>query len=107
MLRRLGAQPLNLALQSGEERAEICQELGIRRAYIKDYFAKHPDLKAHWEMARRTKLITQYRKNFLSLLNANPGVPVKRLKKIPRNGIQWLQHHDRRWLEDNLPVLGK
>lgn len=98
---------LDLALRSGRERAEICQEFGIRRAYIKDYLAKHRDLKVYWEKARRTKLITQYRKNFLSLLNANPGVPVKRLKKISGNGIQWLQHHDRRWLEDNLPVLGK
>lgn len=98
---------LNLALRSGKERAEICKQLGIRRAYIKDYLAKHPDLKAHWAEARQAQLITRYRKNFISLLNANLGVPVKRLKKIPGNGIQWLQRHDRRWLEDNLPVLGK
>jgi hypothetical protein len=28
---------------------------------------------------------------------------VKKLKGIPGNGIQWLQKHDKKWLENNLP----
>jgi Tn7-like transposition protein D/TniQ len=92
-------------LKGGKERIEICQELGILNGYIKDYLAKHPEIRASWEKARRENLVARYRKNFLRLLQANPGVPTKKLKSIPGNGIQWLQRNDRKWLEDKLLVL--
>jgi len=49
------------------------------------------------------KVIKSYRTRFISILKANPGIPVKKLKGIPGNGIPWLQKHDKKWLETNLP----
>jgi len=96
---------LELSLRAGRERAEICLELGIRKGYIKDYLAKRLDIKVQWEKMRREKQVVKYRRNFLNLLQINFGVSVKNLKKIPGNGIQWLERNDRKWLEDNLLVL--
>jgi hypothetical protein len=93
------------ALFAGEDRAHICQKYNVRKSFIKDYLAAHPLLKSHWERKHKIKLIKSYRKRFLSIVKANPGVPVKKLKGIPGNGIQWLQKYDKCWLENNLPNL--
>jgi hypothetical protein len=94
---------LSKALFAGEDRARICQKLNIRKSFIKDYLAANPILKSEWEKKHKIKLIKIYRKRFLNILKANPGLPVKKLKGIRGNGIQWLQRHDKKWLENNLP----
>lgn len=96
---------LRSLLISGAERSQICKVLNIRNGYIKDYFAKYPDIKMQWSKLRKEKLTVRYRENFLRLRDANPGVPTKKLKAIPNNGIQWLQRNDRKWLEANLPTF--
>lgn len=96
---------LSKALFAGEDRARICQKFHIRKSFIKDYLAANPILKSEWEKKHKIKLIEIYRKRFLNILKANPGLPVKKLKGIRGNGIQWLQKHDKKWLENNLPNL--
>lgn len=94
---------LQLLLKAGKDRKEISSELGIRTAYIKDFLARNPQLNATWLLAWSERRKKRYRRHFLEVLRCNPGVPMKRIKGIPGNGFQWLNRHDREWLEDHLP----
>ncbi|MBE7423792.1 MAG: TniQ family protein [Zoogloeaceae bacterium] len=96
---------LQALLKAGIDRLEIATELGIRTTFIKDYLAKKPELKSAWTLAWFERRKKRYRKFFLEVLRCNPGVPMKRIKGIPRNGFQWLYRHDRKWLEDHLPSV--
>lgn len=92
-------------LKTGAERRDIATVLGIRKAFIKDYLAERPELRATWEMAYETKRTAEYREHFLKVLQDNPGVPIKRIRNIPGNGFQWLFNNDLDWLKENLPGI--
>lgn len=94
-------------LRAGQGRDEIAADLSIRKAFIKDYLAKDQTLRETWEQARLQRQIVQYRERFLRMLADNPGIPVKQLRLIPKNGFQWLDRHDRAWLEEQMPSLWK
>jgi DNA-binding CsgD family transcriptional regulator len=94
-------------LREGLARAEIAESLSLRPAFIKDYLARHPELKAQWEAAFTAKETERHRAQFLSALNAHPGLPIKAIRRLPKNGFQWLYNNDREWLQRVLPAIWK
>lgn len=92
-------------LRTGRDRDEIAAELGIRQAFIKDYLAQHPDLRAVWMENNMTRRKELYRARFLEVLTMNPGLPIRQIRRLPHNGFQWLYRNDRAWLIKNLPAI--
>ncbi|MDP1610675.1 MAG: TnsD family Tn7-like transposition protein [Sulfuritalea sp.] len=98
-------QKLDGLLKAGAERNQIATSLGIRSAFIKDYLAEHPEIRTAWKAAYEVKRTANYRDHFLEVLQNNPGVPIKRIRRIPGNGFEWLYRNDRDWLAGHLPEI--
>ena len=94
-------------LRAGKHRLEICQELGIRQGFIKDYLASRPELRLTWESMHTARLKQEYRDRFLKALADNPTLPIKAIRRLPGNGFQWLYNNDRDWLRETLPAIWK
>lgn len=98
-------EELDARLQAGEEREQIAAVLGIRKSFIKDYLKDRQDLRAAWEKAHSERERLCYRARLLHILAENPGVPIKRIRRIKENGFQWLYRNDREWLASHLPGI--
>lgn len=94
-------------LREGRTRTEIADSLSLRRAFIKDYLAQRPELKDQWEAAYTARETERHRAQLLVALNAHPGLPVKTIRRLPKNGFQWLYNNDRGWLQEVLPAIWK
>lgn len=92
-------------LQRGASRIEIADSVGIRMAFLKDYLAKNPDLRAVYLSICLEKRRKEYRQRFVDVVKENSLMPLKRIKAIPGNGYQWLRRNDSEWLADALPSL--
>ena len=92
-------------LKRGECRRQIAQILGIRSAFIKDYLAKQPELKERWEGAYFVRKREEHRCQLLKIIEAFPTMPIRRIRRIPGNGFQWLHNNDRDWLKLQLPAI--
>lgn len=92
-------------LLAGADRDEITRQLGVRKAFIKDYLAGKSELRAAWEQATALEKAARYRTHFLRVLEDNPGVPIKKIRHISGNGFEWLYRNDREWLAENLPGI--
>lgn len=98
---------LRQLLHQGISRNEIAEKAGVRRSYIKDYLAKHPELKLLWESANNAKEKEKHRAQLQSTLEAHPGLPIKAIRRLPQNAFQWLYNNDRDWLREILPAIWK
>ena len=96
---------LRILLSDGVERTEIAKELSIRPSFLKDYLAAHPDLACSWTEKLRARRLAQYRAHFLHVLKNHPALPIKKLRRIPENGFQWLYNNDLEWLRSVLPAI--
>lgn len=96
---------LDEMLRRGDHRDGIAKALSIRKGFIKDFLAQNVELKTAWNAANRQRTTEHYRKHFLQVLRDNPGVPIKRIRRISGNGFDWLYRNDCEWLEENLPGL--
>ncbi len=96
---------LDELLQSGADRNDIAKQLNVRKAFIKDYLAVQPELRDEWSRAFAEQQTARYRKHFLEVLQENPTVPIKRIRRISGNGFEWLYRNDREWLAENLPGI--
>lgn len=94
-------------LGEGRSRSEIAESLSLRPAFIKDYLAQYPELKAQWAVAHAAQETGKHRAQFLAALNANPRLPIKSIRRLPKNGFQWLYNNDREWLQEVLPAIWK
>ena len=92
-------------LSRGASRKEISGKLKVRPSFIKDYLAKHPSLKAQWQAASLSIERSKHRSQFLNALKENPGLPIKRIRRLQENGFQWLYNNDRGWLQEQLPAI--
>ena len=92
-------------LEVGIAPGDIASRLGIRRGFIKDYLAARPALREIHRQRLFENLRTRYRTHFLDVLAQYPGVPMRRIRRLPGNGFQWLLIHDREWLAENLPGI--
>lgn len=98
-------EKLRNLLAEGVERVDIAKSLSIRLGFIKDYLAAHPDLANDWAKKRHAKRLARYREHFLKVLNECPSLPIKRIRRIPGNGFQWLFSNDLKWLSSVLPAI--
>lgn len=96
---------LRILIQAGKEYAEISREMGIKKSFIRGYLANDKALRQFWHQRRQAKIRESHRKALLGLLEAHPGVPLKKIRLIPRNGFSWLARNDKDWLVQNLPML--
>jgi hypothetical protein len=96
---------LDKMLRAGDDREVIATSLNIRKAFIKDYLANHKNLRTAWNKAHTTRVTNRYREHFQRVLEDNPGVPIKRIRRISGNGFEWLYRRDREWLETKLPAI--
>jgi transposase len=92
-------------LKAGEPREAIAVALSIRRSFIKDYLATHEELLSQWQTAYDNRNREAHRTRFLLTLSHNPDLPIKRIRRLPTNGFQWLYNNDREWLLQQLPSL--
>lgn len=98
-------EKLRSLLAEGVECVDIAKSLSIRQGFIKDYLAAHPDLANDWATKRHAKRLARYREHFLKVLNESPSLPIKRIRRIPGNGFQWLFSNDLEWLSSVLPAI--
>jgi len=98
---------LQALLKQGLSKPELAARVGVRRNFIKDYLAQHPELKAAWQSAHRQNETQAHRSQLLSTLENYPGLPIKAIRRIPQNGFQWLYVNDREWLKEILPAIWK
>lgn len=94
-------------LNNGCNRREIADSLTLRPSFIKSYLADNPELRIRWQTVRRARERELHRAQLLSVLDANPGLPVKAIRRLPQNGFQWLYKHDLEWLREILPAIWK
>ena len=92
-------------LKLGEERDQIERAIGVKRSFIRAYLAEHSELLATWEAARLIRRRNEYRARFQAVLDRYPDLPMKKIRRLPNNGFQWLYKNDRDWLSENLPSL--
>ncbi|WP_018609908.1 TnsD family Tn7-like transposition protein [Uliginosibacterium gangwonense] len=96
---------VELMLRRGDDPPLIASSLRVRRSFIKDYLAARPELREIWQNRHFERKRDAYRLRFLTTLAENPGVPIKKIRRLPSNGFQWLYNNDRAWLVENLPGL--
>lgn len=94
-------------LKEGLSRKDICQNLGIKASFIKDYLGCHTTLKKEWCDAYFKKQQLSHRNQLINTLNRHPDLPIKLIRRLPSNGFQWLYINDRTWLLTTLPSLWK
>jgi hypothetical protein len=94
-------------LSDGRTRTEIAESLTLRPAFIKDYLAQRPELKIQWEIANTARETEKHRAQLLNALEAHPGMPIKTIRRLPKNGFQWLYNNDKKWLQEVLPTIWK
>jgi len=92
-------------LRRGLNRVQIGKALSIRTGFIKDYLATRPDLLQEWSSAKTEQQKNVHRHQFLLALKNNPGLPIKKIRRLPMNGFQWLYHNDLEWLRSVLPAI--
>lgn len=100
----LGNEILEMVAQ-GITREEILKKTGIKKTLLKDMMARVPALREAWRKMDFERRRNGYRENFLALIDQFRGVPIKKLRLIPGNGVSWLHRNDREWLTQNLPSL--
>lgn len=96
---------LNRLLADGEKLPNIAKVLDLSVKYIRAYLTLHPDLRKIFQirMKGRDKLIR--RLQFMNIMDINPNLPIKRIRKIPGNGFEWLYRNDIEWLKQYLPKI--
>lgn len=92
-------------LRAGETKLEIQVATGISAVSLNRLISSEPAVRQAWLSARHELDRAKNRAQFVSLTEANVGVPVKLVRKIPGNGYQWLYRHDRQWLTEHLPAI--
>ena len=92
-------------LDQGLGRTEMADRAGITQSFIRQYFVKHPEQKMRWEIAYRRERTARYRKKFLSVMRANPGLSTKQLSLVSDSGYKWLYVNDREWLGGVMPSM--
>ena len=92
-------------IAEGLSRDEIRQRAGIKKTPLKDLMAREPTLRDAWRIKDFERRKEVYRINLLELIKQFSGVPIKKLRTIPGNGVSWLYRNDREWLVENLPCM--
>lgn len=96
---------LKKLLLAGEDPHHIAAELGMSVKYIRAYLGEHFELRnVHW-IALTNRVRECKRAHFLEVLDQSPGVPIKRIRRIPGNGFEWLYRNDLDWLRGHLPKI--
>ncbi len=99
-----GEEILEMIIQ-GFSRDEILRKTGIKKTLLKDIMARFPAIRDTWRRMDFERRRDDYRTNFLGLIDRFRGVPIKKLRTVPGNGVSWLYRNDREWLAQNLPSL--
>jgi hypothetical protein len=92
-------------IAEGLSRDEILRRTGIKKTLLRGLMAKEPTLRDVWRRVDERRRRDCYRANFLMLLEEYKGVPIKRLRRVPGNGVSWLYRNDREWLAEHLPYM--
>lgn len=100
----LGEEILKM-ITEGLTRDEILLRAGIKKTLLKDIMAREPALRDKWQRMDLERRRDSCRENFLRLIDQYRGVPVKKLRTVPSNGVSWLYRNDREWLTENLPSM--
>lgn len=92
-------------LKVGLNRKIIIKEMNIKKGFLTKYLNKNTSLKACWSKANFNFRRNEYREKFISLLNDNPTLPINKIRKISKNGFEWLLYNDLEWLKQQLPCI--
>jgi hypothetical protein len=92
-------------IEKGAEPESISEKLGISTKYIRTYLAEHPAIRSRYKELLRANELHWRRQHFLTVLEENEGIPIKRIRKISGNGFEWLLRNDLPWLREQLPGL--
>ncbi len=92
-------------LAEGISREEILHQTGVKKTLLRAIMERHPDVRDVWRRLDSEHLRDHYRENFMKLVSEYQGVPVKKLRHVPGNGISWLYRNDREWYWAHLPTM--
>jgi hypothetical protein len=92
-------------LSDGFAASDIEQSLGLAGGFVRAYLAKRSQLRGRWASANTLRVREQYRQQVLCTLELNPMLPIKTIRRLPKNGFQWQHVHDREWLQGVLPAI--
>lgn len=92
-------------LRQGMECKDVAIAAGVLVSYIWNYLAKSPSLKKEWMESYRTRQVDLHREQFLTVLKNHPGATLNAIRRIPKNGFNWLYANDREWLRNILPAM--
>lgn len=96
-IRRLVAQ--------GRSEDEIVRESGVKASFLRAYLASNLAIREALRSTHRKNELARRRNSFLLLLEQNRGVPISRLKRVPKNGYAWLLRNDSDWLLEKMPWI--
>lgn len=92
-------------LRQGMECKDVAIAAGVLVSYIWNYLAKSPSLKKEWMESYRPRQVDLHREQFLAVLKNHPGASLNAIRRIPKNGFNWLYANDREWLRNTLPAM--
>lgn len=93
-------------LTRGDSKQNVAERNAISMVSVTRLLSSEPLLREQWRDAIHRKRLAEYRREFEALLQRNPGVPLRLLRKLPRNRYMWLYRHDRDWLTETLSRFG-
>jgi hypothetical protein len=93
--------------KKGLPQSEIAKSAGVKKSLLRSYLAGDTKLREIWRAARLEAERQDRRSAFLALLEAQRGLRISLLKRIPGNDFSWLRRNDPDWLSRNLPRMAQ
>lgn len=86
------------ALRHGADKSAVAKRHSMSRSAVEVMLHTEPGLYEAWSSVRQRLELGRRRRQWLTQLKANPGLPVKQLRGLWPATYAWLYRNDREWL---------
>lgn len=91
-------------LKAGRDIVFVSASLAVSHQSVRRLLVADRSLLEAWNAMRLLAHRNQARARFVTIVNQNPRLTVKALRRVPNNCYMWLYRHDRMWLSDHSAV---
>ncbi|NNF46959.1 MAG: hypothetical protein HKN69_09320, partial [Desulfofustis sp.] len=102
--KKQGIEKASKLLARGESKQKTSETCRISMTTVTRLLSSDPDLRSRWAAARFQVKRDTSRAAFSAILESNPGVPLRILRKFHATGYNWLYRNDRVWLKCRLEL---